>query len=63
MSERIVLDIWGGEQHCEHLARYILPVEDALTVARRELEAGFLINLRREVAWGGYLPFDWRFAT
>ena len=54
----IVVDIWGGEGSQDHMARYILPMDDALKLASNELQAGFLVNLRKEVAWGSYRNFD-----
>lgn len=56
----IVLDVWGGEQSQLHLARKVLPIEQALERARIELAAGYLVNLRREVAWGSFQDFDLR---
>lgn len=55
------MDIWGGEMSTEHLARYMLPVEDALVLAKAELNQGFLINLRREAGdWGPAETWDTR---
>ena len=56
----IVIDIWGGPESCDHLARFLRPLADALELAKRELLAGFLVNLRDEVAWGDYEEFDER---
>ena len=33
----ICLDIWGGECSQDHLARYMLPIDKALELARSEL--------------------------
>jgi hypothetical protein len=55
---KIVIDIWTGERHQEHCARFIRNYKDALVIARDELEAGNLVNLRNEVAWGDYEDFD-----
>lgn len=56
----IVVDVWGGPRSQEHLARFIRDLDAALELARRELLAGYLVNLRGEVAWGGYRDFDER---
>jgi len=56
----IVVDIWGGENNMDHLARFLRPVEEALQLARIELAKGFLVNLREEVAWGKDQEFDSR---
>lgn len=57
---QIVLDVWGGEQSQLHLARKILPIEQALARARAELEKGYLVNMRREMTWGPEEEFDLR---
>lgn len=54
----IVLDIWGGHHSMDHIARYMLPVDEALQMAKLELSAGYLVNLRKEVAWGPEHNFD-----
>lgn len=56
----IICDVWGGPNSMNHLARYILPVEDALPWAERELDGGYLVNLRKDHAWGEYQTFDIR---
>lgn len=56
----IVLDVWGGPRSMEHVARYLVPIDDAWRVARAELEAGYLVNLRQTVAWGSAETFDSR---
>lgn len=56
----IVLDVWGGDCSQDHVARYILATDEALTLARNELEAGFLVNMRADAAWGSYRNFDLR---
>ena len=55
---RIVLDIWGGEQSMEHIARYFPTIDEAFEMARAELASGYLINMRAEVAWGTVETFD-----
>ncbi|WP_318911473.1 hypothetical protein [Shinella zoogloeoides] len=44
----------------DHVARFILPLDEALPWAKNELEAGFLINLRSDLAWRRYEMFDLR---
>ncbi len=56
--DMIVVDIWGGEDSGDHLARFLRPVDEALTIARTELAKGYLVNLRDEVAWGEFKEFD-----
>ena len=56
----IVLDVWGGQDSCEHVARFLRPLEEALILARIELLKGYLINLREEIAWGSRQEFDTR---
>lgn len=54
----IVVDIWGGENSSNHLARFLRSIEDALAIARTELAKGYLVNLRDEMAWGEWKEFD-----
>lgn len=56
----VVIDIWGGERNQEHLARMLRPIPEALKITQSELLDGFLVNLRREVAWGSFEEFDAR---
>jgi hypothetical protein len=42
----IIVDVWDGEDSQEHVARKLRNIEDALDIAKRELLAGFLVNLR-----------------
>jgi hypothetical protein len=60
--EKIVVDIWGGKNSGDHVARFLLPMEEALVVTQVELTKGYLINLRLEtdLAWGDDLNFDKR---
>lgn len=57
---RIVLDVWGGDRHTDHVARFIRTFDDAIEIARRELDAGYLVNLRADAAWGSFKDFDER---
>lgn len=57
-TARIVVDVWSGEGSMEHVARFLPTAELAWGIAQREINAGFLINLRSEVNWGGMTPFD-----
>jgi len=54
----ICVDIWGGHHHMTHLARYMIPVDEALTLAKNELKEGFLVNLRKDIGWGKEENFD-----
>jgi hypothetical protein len=56
----IVVDVWGGKNSMEHVARFMRGEAEALELARRELRAGFLVNLRFEVAFGPEQDFDSR---
>lgn len=56
----VCLDIWGGDAHTEHLARYILSIDEALGLARLEITAGYLVNLRQDATWGPEQNFDSR---
>ena len=56
----IICDIWGGALHQDHVARYILPVDDALVWAKQELADGYLVNLRADMAFGEFENFDTR---
>lgn len=57
---RIVLDVWGGPLSMDHIARFLPTIEAAWDIAKQELAAGFLVNLRLEHAWGSMTPFDHR---
>lgn len=57
----ICVDIWGGLIINEHLARYILPMSEALQLAENEINSGFLVNLRTTTTWGLSENFDNRF--
>lgn len=52
------MDIWGGKLSENHVARYILSIDEALSKSKSELIAGYLINLRCDLAWGDYSQFD-----
>ncbi|MGQ7794448.1 hypothetical protein ACUN0C_18740 [Faunimonas sp. B44] len=56
----IILDVWGGPNSMQHLARYIVSMDEALSLARDELTAGYLVNLRQDHQWGPYQNFDKR---
>ncbi|TPL30200.1 hypothetical protein [Mesorhizobium sp. B2-4-7] len=56
----VVVDIWGGEGSCDHLARFIRSTDEALHIARHELAKGYLINLRADAEWGPDHDFDLR---
>jgi len=54
----IIVDIWGGENSMDHVARFLRPIKEALEIARLELMKGYLVNLREEIAWGPEQDFD-----
>lgn len=56
----IVVDIWGGENSMDYLARFMRPIDEALQIARIELSKGYLVNLREDLAWGSEQEFDSR---
>lgn len=54
-----VIDIWGGDGDMEHLARFLCHWDaEAQSLVSRELSNGFLVNVRRELAWGDDHDFD-----
>ena len=56
----VVVDIWGGKLSQDHVARYLLDTEAAMTLAKHELHQGYLVNLRQEAKWGQEYNFDTR---
>lgn len=55
----VVIDVWGGQGDMDHLARFIRSWDgDAISLVSRELSNGFLVNIRREIAWGIDHAFD-----
>ncbi len=56
----IVIDVWGGDNSSEHVARFHRPWAMAIDLVKRELAAGFLVNMRVEAAWGPEKDFDIR---
>lgn len=44
-KETVVVDVWGDEEE-ELLARFCLPLPLALAKAKRELMAGYMVNLK-----------------
>ena len=63
---RFVVDVWGGENSNEHVARSLQPsMEAAMDVVILELMRGFLVNIRvlrleEEAAWGEDESFETR---
>jgi len=41
----IAVDVWGGNEGTEHLARYVRPLSRALELIARELKAGYQVNV------------------
>lgn len=54
----IVIDVWGGPGSSEHVARFHRTWANAIHIAKRELAAGYLVNMRVEAAWGPDKDFD-----
>lgn len=54
----IIVDIWGGERSQTHLARFVRGVDTALEMARHELAAGYLVNLRADADFDAGDEFD-----
>lgn len=58
--ENIVIDVWGGTNSNDHVARFNRTWEVAIDLVKRELQAGFLVNMRAEAVWGPENDFDTR---
>ncbi len=58
MEDNVLVDVWGGDNHQEHVARYVCCMDKALQIARNELAMGYLVNLRTEIKWGPDTQFD-----
>jgi len=57
----VSVDIWGGpEGRFNHVARYVLNIDEALLLARRELSDGYFVNLQSNPHWGPEQNFDGR---
>lgn len=56
----VVLDVWDGRRSRDHVARFVLPIDEALNAARIELLAGYSVNLWTDIAWGSEHNFDHR---
>lgn len=56
----VIVDIWGGPLSQKLMARYVLPIRAALTIADEELKMGYLVNLRSEKDLEGFESFDIR---
>jgi len=57
----ISVDIWGGPGGAfNHVARYVLNIDEALHLARRELADGHFVNLQSNPHWGPENNFDSR---
>lgn len=58
MADNVLVDVWSGDNHQEHIARFLCPMDEALQIARNELASGYLVNLRVEIRWGPEIQFD-----
>jgi hypothetical protein len=57
----VSVDIWGGpEGRFNHVARYVLNIDEALQLARRELVDGYFVNMQGRPHWGPESNFDSR---
>jgi hypothetical protein len=57
----VSVDIWGGpEGRFNHVARYVLNIDEALQLARRELADGYFVNMQGKPHWGPESNFDSR---
>jgi len=56
--DSVITDLWNGPSSMNHAARYVRPWEEALRIAVRALEAGYLVNLRADHAFGVADEFD-----
>ncbi len=56
----ICVDIGGGVNSQDHVARYMLAIDEALQMAATELNGGYLVNLRSDSTWGPEVNFDSR---
>ncbi len=57
---KIVMDIWSGPRHMDHVARFIRNLDDSLPLIKEALDRGDLVNLRLEAEWGNFADFDSR---
>jgi len=62
-ARRIVVDVWGGEQNAEHVARYVTTPEQALLLAYMEVKSGFIISMAASIADERLASFDKRAGT
>jgi hypothetical protein len=56
----VIVDIWGPPHSTDHVARYVVALDEALPLAIGELKNGFLVNLRLEPGWRSFDNFDTR---
>jgi hypothetical protein len=57
----VSVDIWGGpDGRFNHAARYVLNIDEALQLARRDLADGYLVNLQPNPHWEPESNFDSR---
>lgn len=59
----IVVDIWSGPSSMDHVARFIEHLDEALNIARHEIENGNLVNLRHDADFGLNQAFDSRIGS
>ena len=57
----VILDVWEGEVHENHIARYIVEFnQDTFNQIQSELAQGNLVNIRTEPGWRSYSNWDER---
>lgn len=57
---KTIVDVWGGDHSMDHVARFVVRINDSLILAKHELEQGFLVNLRCDERLGSSENFDLR---
>ena len=58
-----VLDVWGKEDSQEHMARYYVPLADALQLAALDLQASYSVTIRVTSDLSEEKNFDKRLCT
>jgi hypothetical protein len=56
----LIVDVWGGVGSMDHVARFVLPVDEGMVIAQKEVSGGFLVNLRHDAEFGPDQTFDTR---
>jgi len=56
----VIVDVWGGRNSQDYIARFVREMDEALAIARREVDAGYLVNLRADAAFNTDDDWDGR---